>query len=1111
MKVVFSFGMDMNANKNVAGMQPLPGYTLRTRLGVGGYGEVWLAEAPGGLQKAVKLVHGNSDESRAATELRSLERIREVSHPFLLSIERVEIVDHQVIIITELAETSLLERYEQCRRNGDPGIPRTTLLDFLHDGATGLDYLSQKHSLQHLDVKPGNLLIVADRVKVADFGLIKDLHDQSLSLVSGLTPTYSAPEIFDGRPDQRSDQYSLAIVYMEMLTGHLPFNGKTTGELTRQHLSQQPDLEALPPADRPVVARALSKNPLDRFSSCRQFIEQLQKVRGAVIPEIYTAKQKVVTSPETNEPQSTSVTQCFEREYLPSLPVDDLPPRYMTSRSLFVGIGGIGCQALEELRKSLMQNRDSHLTANDHGWLAIDTSADPIEHLTDESNPFRLPPGNAVQIPIFTPQDYRGADPKLLKPISRRWLYNIPKSLRTEGVRPLAVLAMLDHFESLKQKLEVQLKELIEKHAKDPKPEQPLRIYLMASTHGGTGSGLICELANLLRRVASQLSFSNYRICAITSIATSRNSSDVSMPVAVALACLSEMTQLMSSDFCCPPLYYKENSRSPGRPFDWVTLVDGGIHGSSSDVGNTARRLADVALVDSQTVLSEALAEPRLNAAVSSFGWLRTSFAYPLDLSDKFNTQILSKGCAQHILSRVRDYLLSQKNGNTNADVDRVHDSNPTHDSTPSTEVASEKCKLRILRHLGLRKREAGLSDLTPGELVDKKISFWTQRLSSNPLVVDHQLMTDLEHWRSIIASIIEMRRYRWKQIEQIQLNVIEGIIDFCDRDAESLQQQLTPFAGLLESPEQLRLAVIQYLKLFAEECLKLLAHLTNEGKVFAKKLDGWYGSLTTERELQQQTWSGQTDRLPADIQLMVSRVESVLETAIYRELLDILQDAVRSLQLGSQRRSRLVRENLTLQNLLTMAGDCIKSCAEELGIDMLRLDGSSNRSKPRPLRLQDISSFGASLAQDGSKIFRFAIVPSEYSEELIDSLHKQGLLNTTTVLPCNPGLGAFMVCDGVHRGFSKALANMLRPSAQTLQLSERLRTRVDIDWMPVNALFDIVDEAATFQAVSNIAAHIERGADVAERPTQGLIEEASLPTIHMPDVSSLPGATADA
>src|SRR5687768_8703220 len=94
-----------------AGYEPIPGYVLRQRLGAGGYGEVWSADAPGGLQKAIKLVYGTLDEQRATSELRSLQRIRQVHHPLLLSIERIEIVNAQLIIVTELAESSLIDYY----------------------------------------------------------------------------------------------------------------------------------------------------------------------------------------------------------------------------------------------------------------------------------------------------------------------------------------------------------------------------------------------------------------------------------------------------------------------------------------------------------------------------------------------------------------------------------------------------------------------------------------------------------------------------------------------------------------------------------------------------------------------------------------------------------------------------------------------------------------------------------------------------------------------------------------------------------------------------------------------------------------------------------------
>lgn len=68
------------------GAEPIPGYVLEERIGSGGYGEVWRATAPGGLPKAIKFIYGNLEEKRASRELKSLNRIRELNHPFLLTL-----------------------------------------------------------------------------------------------------------------------------------------------------------------------------------------------------------------------------------------------------------------------------------------------------------------------------------------------------------------------------------------------------------------------------------------------------------------------------------------------------------------------------------------------------------------------------------------------------------------------------------------------------------------------------------------------------------------------------------------------------------------------------------------------------------------------------------------------------------------------------------------------------------------------------------------------------------------------------------------------------------------------------------------------------------------
>src|SRR5207302_4708548 len=97
--------------------EPIPGYRLIERLGGGGFGEVWKAEAPGGLHKAIKFVYGDIKEAKEGEkgsagdqELKALNRIKTIRHPFILSLERVDIVESQLIIVMELADCNLADR-----------------------------------------------------------------------------------------------------------------------------------------------------------------------------------------------------------------------------------------------------------------------------------------------------------------------------------------------------------------------------------------------------------------------------------------------------------------------------------------------------------------------------------------------------------------------------------------------------------------------------------------------------------------------------------------------------------------------------------------------------------------------------------------------------------------------------------------------------------------------------------------------------------------------------------------------------------------------------------------------------------------------------------------
>lgn len=566
--------------------EPIAGYTVKERIGAGGYGEVWTAEVPGGLVKAIKFVYGYLDDDRASRELKALNRIKQVRHPFLLSIERIEVVDGQLMIVTELAEMSLKDRFEQCRAERLPGIVREELLVYLGDAADALDYMRISHSLQHLDVKPENLLLLGGRVKVADFGLVKDIGVTEASLMGGMTPVYAPPEVFDDRPGEYSDQYSLAIVYQEMLTGVLPFPGKTAAQLATQHLQSPPRLASLPPHDRAVIERALSKVAHDRFPSCRELIDSLiaaPKARAAVVsaplpaesakhddasPESATFTRTQLpasksapnfTSSRTQMVAEAPVMPCDDQEWedadLADAVVESLPPLNAENAeqgfrpTIVIGIGGAAAHVFSRLRRRLFDRFGDLRALPAMRTLLIDTDVRAFEEAADTEKGVSLEVSDTFAMPLRKPEDYRADSAKLLQWLSRRWLYNIPRSLETEGLRPLGRLALVDHGAKLRDLLRNQLtriadpavaEEFAERtgwKCRDPRP----RMVLLSSISGGTGSGCAIDVLYLLRALIHELHLSEDGLCAVLMHSTGMRSRNKELAAANARAFLTEL------------------------------------------------------------------------------------------------------------------------------------------------------------------------------------------------------------------------------------------------------------------------------------------------------------------------------------------------------------------------------------------------------------------------------------------------------------------------------------------------------------------------------------------------------------------------------------------
>ncbi|HWG43896.1 MAG TPA: tubulin-like doman-containing protein [Gemmataceae bacterium] len=559
--------------------EPIPGYRLIERIGGGGFGDVWKCEAPGGLLKAIKFVFGDlgaagDDGHRAEQELKALSRVKTVRHPYILSLERYDIIDGQLMIVMELADKNLWDRFKECRARGLPGIPRQELLGYMEESAEALDLMNSEYQLQHLDIKPQNIFLVHQHIKVADFGLVKDLEGMQASVTGGVTPVYAAPETFDGWVSRFCDQYSLAIVYQELLVGQRPFAGTNVRQLILQHLQAVPNVSPLPPGDQQPIARALSKTPGDRFPTCRDLVESLKAGGGAggvstlsgtqgadaprsestseaiapsqvsglstpaggltdrkddagplSDPNTATASLRPTRHPDSN-PGTTQFIRSLEAATLQPGGIGEprkAPPEVngegVLLPALVIGLGQLGMTVVQRLRHHL-HTRFGGMDRLPHLHLMVlDTDPEVVRAATRGAHGARLSETDVVLAPLNRPSHYlkpRDGRPDVESWLNPRMLYRIPRSQMTTGVRALGRLAFCDNYRLIVRRLQTELNACLDPDALASALRQTglglrtnrVRVYVITSLAGGTGSGMFVDLAYTVRALLKQAGYS---------------------------------------------------------------------------------------------------------------------------------------------------------------------------------------------------------------------------------------------------------------------------------------------------------------------------------------------------------------------------------------------------------------------------------------------------------------------------------------------------------------------------------------------------------------------------------------------------------------------------
>jgi hypothetical protein len=572
--------------------EPIPGYRLLEPLGRGGFGEVWKAEAPGGILKAIKFVFGDLDDLEqgargAEQEMKSLARVKGVRHPFLLSLERFDVIAGQLVIVTELADCDLWDRFRDCRGRKLPGIPREELLRYMEEAAEVLDLMNARYDLQHMDIKPQNLCLVYSHVKVADFGLVKDLSGRGASVTGGLTPSYAPPETFQGQVSRFSDQYSLAIVYQELLTGQLPFTAANPYELMVLHTEGAPNLEPLPKQDRAAVGLALAKDPNHRHASCAAFARALRESDGAQAggPPPPPPRNLAEGSPTRVVPPNTLQEACAPPSVAP-VAVEEETGDGVLFPALVIGLGRFGLEVLRKLRHELHDRAGGPDRLPHLQLLGIETDPESADQAFQGGAGEALRREEVLLTRLSRVSHYlrpQNPLPPLDEWLPPKAIYRIPRSLTTDGHRALGRLAFVDHYRSIVNRLRRELGRVAAPEALRAAAEESglglrsnwPRVYVAASLAGGTGSGMFVDLAYVVRAVLRERGYTRPEVIGLFLLPPADDSPGTARARANSCAALVELHHFGAGgepfqaryDATAPPL------QDAGPPFSRAVLL----------------------------------------------------------------------------------------------------------------------------------------------------------------------------------------------------------------------------------------------------------------------------------------------------------------------------------------------------------------------------------------------------------------------------------------------------------------------------------------------------------------------------------------------------------
>jgi serine/threonine protein kinase len=267
-------------------------YKIIRELGRGAMGVVYHAIDPNiGRPVAIKTINlaavSKPDEQERMRErlFREARSAGSLSHPGIVTIYDVEQQGDLAYIAMEYVDGVTLDHMLS---DAQP-MSGEQIFSLLGQTTVALDYAHTK-GIVHRDIKPANIMVTADRtVKITDFGIAKITASEQFTMTGSIvgTPHYMSPEQVQGQTiDGRSDQFSLAVIAFEMLTGEKPYTGEHLTTVVYKIVAEEPPVPHLinPSLTSPienVLRKGLSKKPDARYGSCAEFVEALESACAA--------------------------------------------------------------------------------------------------------------------------------------------------------------------------------------------------------------------------------------------------------------------------------------------------------------------------------------------------------------------------------------------------------------------------------------------------------------------------------------------------------------------------------------------------------------------------------------------------------------------------------------------------------------------------------------------------------------------------------------------------------------------------------------------------------------------------------------------------------------